>query len=264
MLKTKRLFLLDIDGTVSLDATLFDGAAEFFTRVRDCGGRYVFITNNSTKSVRDYIKKFTDMGVRVDESSFVTASTAALYTLRTQYIGKKIFLLGTASLRRELEDMGVFVTERLEEGIAAALVGFDDELRYDKLRTLCELLYTQRVDYLATNPDLCCPVSFGAIPDCGAICEMIRCATGRTPTYLGKPNPLMVTICLEATGFSPAQTLVIGDRLYTDIACGLNAGVDTAAVFTGECKPEDLADTPYKPQYAFADIKALSDAVFAR
>lgn len=263
MLHDKQLFLLDIDGTVSVDATLFDGAAEFFSRIRDKGGKYIFITNNSTKSVKDYVLKFTRMGVAVDESSFVTASTAAIYTLTSQYYQKKIFLLGTSSLQRELEGAGICVTKKLEEDIAAALVGFDDELRYDKLRTLCELLYTHdNVPYLATNPDLCCPVTFGAIPDCGAICGMIRCATGREPVYLGKPNPLMVDMCLRATGFSKSQTLVIGDRLYTDIACGLNAGVDTAVVFTGEAKKEDLAHTPYPPRFSFPSIKELSDAVF--
>lgn len=257
----KKLFLFDIDGTVSLDETFFLGAIDFFSRIESNGGKAVFITNNSTRSIADYVAKFTRMGARVDEQSFVTASSATVRVLQKRYAGKKIFLVGTESLRCELLASGVEVTTHIEAGIAAALIGFDDELRYDKLRTLCELLYTQEVDLLATNPDLACPVSFGAIPDCGAICNMVECATGRKSEYLGKPSPEIVHMCLERTGFSAGETLVVGDRLYTDIACGINANVETVVVFTGEAKVHDLESTPFQPTYAFADISALSDAV---
>ena len=262
-IRNKKLFLLDIDGTVSLDATLFPGSMDFFRHVTAAGGKYVFITNNSTKSIADYVKKFTRMGVPVDESSFVTATSATVRHLRAHHAQDKIYVVGTRSLVTELARAGLKAVTRLEDGVSCALVGFDDELTYEKVRALCELLFTRpKTAYLATNPDLACPVGFGAIPDCGAICGLIRCATGRDPLYIGKPNAIIVEMCLEQTGFTREQTLVVGDRLYTDIACGIAAGVDTAVVFTGEVKPEDLENTPFAPTFAFADIRALSKAVF--
>ena len=183
--------------------------------------------------------------------------------LKARHAEDRIFVVGTRSFRAELARAGLSVTVALSPDVSCALVGFDDELTYEKARALCELLCTRPgMPYLATNPDLACPVGFGAIPDCGAICGMIRCATGREPVYIGKPNPIIVDMCLAQTGFSKEQTLVIGDRLYTDIACGIAAGVDTAVVFTGEAKPGDLADTAFPPAFAFPSIRELDEAVF--
>ena len=261
MLSDKKLFLFDIDGTVAIDETLIDGSRELFSHIDSIGGKSIFITNNSTKGVRDYMEKFRRMGVETDESNFITASYAAAIHLRAHYPGKKVFLLGTRSFAGELRAAGVDVTETLEPGIACAVVGFDNELTYRKVELLCELLLTRPVDYLATNPDLCCPVGCGAVPDCGAICKMIGCAVGREPLFIGKPNRVMVDLCLGAAGFSPDETLVVGDRLYTDIACGVNAGVDTAVVFTGEAKPEEIPASRWQPTWQFPDVRALLNAL---
>lgn len=260
MLYQKKLFLFDIDGTVSVGNEWIDGSLPLFSEINSRGGKSIFITNNSTKSLRDYIAKFAAMGWKTDESSFYTAATVTIRHLLSCYLGKRIFVVGTHSFIRELREAGLLVTESLEPGIACAVVGFDNELHYWKLERLCELLQTHNVDYLATNPDLACPAPFGMIPDCGAICRMVECATGRVPRFLGKPDPAMVEACLSMTGFSREETLVVGDRLYTDIACGINAKVDTAVVFTGEAKPEDLAKTAFPPTYAFRSVLELLEA----
>lgn len=264
MLGKKRLFLFDIDGTVSIGSRWIDGSLDFFSYIASIGGKAVFITNNSTKSLRDYIGKFAAMGAAADESSFYTAATAAIRYLQAHWAGRTVFTVGTRSFVRELREAGLLVTETPDDGISCALVGFDSELTYRKLETLCQLLQTRDVEYLATNPDLACPAPFGMIPDCGAICRMVECATGRLPRFLGKPDPAMVEACLERTGFSREETLVVGDRLYTDIACGINAGVETAVVFTGEARPEDLENTPFQPTYAFDSVRELLDACRAR
>ncbi|SES79558.1 HAD-IIA family hydrolase [[Clostridium] polysaccharolyticum] len=254
---SKKLFLLDIDGTVGFDDVLLDGAMDFFHRVKEKQGKYVFITNNSTKSISDYVDKFIKMGVDVDETSFITSSYATARYLKEKYREGLIFVVGTASFLQELRSFGLNVTEDIEASIEAVVVGFDNELTYEKIRKACELLETREVDYIATNPDLVCPVGFGYIPDCGAICDFIEKATKKTPLYVGKPNPVIIDMCLQATGFSREETVVIGDRLYTDIACGNNASVDTVVVFTGEAKPEDLEETEFGPTYfcdSIADI----------
>lgn len=184
MLSDKRLFLFDIDGTVSVGHKWLDGSLDLFSYIDSIGGKSVFITNNSTKSLRDYIEKFASMGVTADESSFFTAATVTLLHLKAHYSGQKIFVVGTRSFVKELKEHGLIITEDLEDDIVCALVGFDNELAYPKLEILCELLQTRQVDYLATNPDLACPAPFGMIPDCGAICRMVECAVGRMPRFL--------------------------------------------------------------------------------
>ena len=260
-LRHKKLFLLDIDGTISFDATPIKGTLDFMAEVRAQGGKYIFITNNSTKGIADYVIKFTKMGIEVEESNFLTASYATALYLKEKYQDALLHVAGTASFRRELESFGLRITEGMEEEIRAVVVGFDNELTYEKVTRVCELLQTRQVDYLATNPDLACPVGFGYIPDCGAICGLIGQAVGREPLYIGKPNRIMVELALERTGYHPEETLVIGDRLYTDIACGIHAGVETALVFTGEAKQEDLATTDYPPDYYCESIQDLWEAL---
>jgi HAD superfamily hydrolase (TIGR01450 family) len=257
MLRDKKLFLLDIDGTIALDTTLIDGTLEFMNYILSIGGKYIFITNNSTKSIEDYITKFEKFKIKVDETSFVTSSYATALYLRKTYKDKKIFVLGTKSFIEELRRFDINVTENQDNDIVCAVVGFDNELNYKKIENICELLLTRDIDYIATNPDLVCPTSSGFVPDCGSICEMIGHAVKREPLYIGKPNKTIIEMCLKQTGFTKEETLVIGDRLYTDIACGINAGVDTAVVFTGEAVEEDLKDTEFKPTYSFKTIKEL-------
>ncbi|MDR1630505.1 MAG: HAD-IIA family hydrolase [Oscillospiraceae bacterium] len=261
MLQEKRLFLFDIDGTVALGDTLFDGSAELFAHIRAIGGRSVFITNNSTKSRRAYVEKFAKWNIETDESDFITASYATCLHLKNAYAGKKVFVLGTRSFVRELREFGIDATTRPEPDVACVVAGFDDELTYQKVMDACEVLQTHSVDFLATNPDLRCPYSFGFIPDCGAICRMISATVDREPMFIGKPDRRIVDLCLAETGFSRAETLVVGDRLYTDILCGVNAGAETCLLLTGEATREDADAEDYHPDYIFENVKKLLGAV---
>ena len=268
-LKDKRLFLFDIDGTLALDTTLIDGTRQMLAYIDSIGGTPIFITNNSTNSRKAYVEKFTRWGYTYSEEYFITASVATCVYLREHHAQDKIFVLGTRSFVQELRENGFQVTEEPEEDVSVALIGYDNELTYEKIWKICQLLYTKPdIAFLATNPDLNCPTTFGAVPDCGSICRMVQCAVPREPLFLGKPNPTMVNISLDQTGFTKEQTLVVGDRFYTDIACGINGGVDTAVVFTGEAKPGEERTTEYTPTYAFETIKelwqaCLSDAAIA-
>ena len=261
-LAEKRLFLFDIDGTLALDSTLFDGSRELIAYIDRIGGKAVYITNNSTKSNADYIEKFAKWGFETDESNFITAGFAATNWLKENFPTDKIFVVGTASFVKALRDAGLTVTETPDEDVKCVLIGFDNELTYGKLFDACYLLQTKAgLTFAATNPDLVCPTGFGMVPDCGSICQMVVNAVKREPIFLGKPNRSIVDYCIEHTGFTPEQTIVVGDRLYTDIACGIAAGVDTCAVFTGEVQAEDLIDTEYRPTYAYKDVKELLAAI---
>ena len=255
-IKNKRLFLLDMDGTIYLDNELFEYSLDFLNYVKSIGGKYVFLTNNSSKSINDYISKLKNLSIEVDTSNFMTSSQATSLHLQQNYRGKKIYVLGTESFKKELNEDGLNIVDEYSEDIDCLLIGFDTELRYSKLSDACRILKND-VYYIATNPDLVCPTSFGFIPDCGSICNMIETATGKMPEYIGKPKPIMVNLAMESNGFTKEQTIVIGDRLYTDIACGLNAGVSAAVVLTGETKVEHLTNTQYKPNYVFKNIGQL-------
>ncbi len=257
-LKNKKLFLFDIDGTIAVGNDLLDGTLELLQYIESIGGKTYYITNNSTKSNADYVKKFKAcFGLDTTEDLFITSGYMTLQFLLANYPQAKIYVQGTASFIAELRKNGLQITETADRDIACVVVAYDSELNYEKLTETCKALSVTDVPFYGTNPDLCCPIDFGFIPDCGSICEMITNSTGKEPVYLGKPSPEVVRLCQKASGFSNEETLVVGDRLYTDIACGINAGVDTCVVFTGEAAAEDLQDTPYAPTYAFENIKAL-------
>ncbi len=260
-LSAKKLFLFDIDGTIAVGDTLYEGTRPMLDYIQSIGGKAYYITNNSTKSNADYVKKFRDVfGLETSREQFITSGYMAVRYLQRHHARDKIYVLGTASYITALRGAGLHITESPDADTQCAVVAYDDELTYQKLVNACRLLSTMDIPFYATNPDLCCPVDFGFIPDCGAICQMIASSTGKTPLYLGKPNPKVVSLCQAGSGFGAAQTLVVGDRLYTDIACGINAGVDTCVLYTGEATPDEVAHTQYKPTYAFADIQALLNA----
>lgn len=257
-LKKKKLFLFDIDGTLAVGDTLYDGSAELLHYIDKKGGKAYYITNNSTRSGQDYVEKFRRaFHLETTEDQFITSGYMALRFLQEQYTDGQIFVLGTASFIAELRKNSLNITEKAEEDVDCVVVAYDSELTYDKLIQACKILSTTDVPFYATNPDLCCPIDFGFIPDCGAICNMITDSTGKKPVYLGKPSRNVVDLCLKLSGFSRAETLVVGDRLYTDIACGINGEVDTCVLFTGEAKPGDMADTPYPATYCFENVKEL-------
>lgn len=255
-LKNKKLWLFDMDGTIYEEDRVFDGTLDLLDEIVNRGGRYVFITNNSSKSVNDYVKKVTNMGIKADVDNFFTSTQATIQYLKQNHSRAKVYCQGTKSLITELEANNIDVTEQVEK-VDVVLVGFDTELTTAKLRNTCEILCTQNVTYIATNPDWVCPVSFGFIPDCGSICGMIKNATGKWPTFIGKPEPTMVKSAMGKYGYTKTDTVVVGDRLYTDIATGLNAEVTAVCVLTGEATVNDIKNGKIKPTYTVDSVSIL-------
>ena len=255
-LKQKKLFLLDMDGTIYLGDTLFDGTLDFLNRVREKGGKYLFVTNNSSRSVNAYVARLEGMGIPAAADDFLTSVDALIWYLRGKYDDALIYAFGTRTFREQLSEAGFRVTDKLEEGISLLVCGFDTELTFQKLEDACILL-GRGVDFVATNPDWVCPTSYGSVPDCGSVCEMLFRATGRRPKFIGKPEPEMALLSMERYGYSREETVLIGDRIYTDIACGVNAGIDTAFVLSGEGVPADIEKFHIRPSETYRNIRDI-------
>ena len=151
----------------------------------------------------------------------------------------------------------------VEENIDVVLLGYDTELTSQKLRNTCEVLL-QDVEYIATNPDLVCPVSFGYVPDCGSVSIMLKNATGKYPTFIGKPEPTMINFVMKKYGYTKEETVVIGDRLYTDIKSAINANVDSICVLSGEATVDDIINGDIKPTYTINDIMEVYNIIKQR
>ena len=285
----KKLFLLDMDGTIYLGEQLFEGTAEFLTWVRASGGQYAFLTNNSSRGIEGYLAKMKRLGIPQSAFSFLTSTDATIDYLKKTYApfapgGENdpptvYYVCGTENLKDQLRDAGLNVLSEAEltalfeqlknscsdasnctlpetpaiSTLPVVLLGYDTELTYEKLVN-CVRLLDMGADYVATHPDLVCPTENGNEPDIGLVIHNLKVCTGREPVVIGKPQPQMVYSALKKYGATPEETVLIGDRLYTDIACGNNAGIDTILVLSGEGTVEDCAKYGVKPTYVFRDI----------
>ena len=261
ILQEIRLFLFDMDGTLYLGNRLYDFTIELLETIKNTGRRYLFMTNNSSKSVADYIKKLEKLGITATREDFITSSQATAYYLKENYPNHRLYVCGTQSLKKELEMEGFTVTEKLSE-VDCVVMGFDTELTFQKLEDVSRLLLTREsIPYIATNPDYVCPTEFGSVPDCGSVCDMIFNATGKRPVVIGKPSPLMPELAMAKYGYTKAEAAVVGDRINTDVKSGLNAGITGILVLSGETTREILAKSEDKPHLVLEDASEILKAL---
>ena len=263
ILASKKLFLFDMDGTLYLGDRLFDFTKPLLAEIRRTGGKYLFMTNNSSKSVADYVKKLEKLGISSTREDFITSSQAAAYYLHKHHQGQRLYVCGTESLKEELRSEGFQVTDKVEQ-TDCIVMGFDTELTFQKLHDVSYLLLTRELPYIATNPDLVCPTEFGSVPDCGSVCGMIFNATGKRPVVIGKPSPLMPQLAMDRLGYSKEETCVVGDRIYTDVKSGLNAGITGILVMSGETTQEILAQSEDKPHLVLESAKEILEALYEK
>lgn len=247
-----------MDGTLYIDETLIEGASEFLSLLRRTNRRPIYITNNSSRSVEDYVHKLKRMGIDTSSSEFFTSSMGMALYLNRNHPGQIVYCMGTRSLVEELRKAKISVTTVPTEDVEVVVLGYDTELTYQKLDDVCRLLQKDR-PYLATNPDLVCPVKYGFAPDCGAMAEMIAHATGKNPKFIGKPDPLILLQALQMVRCDPQDAVVIGDRLYTDIQSGINAGITTVAVLSGESTLIDIRQSQVQPDFVISSVQVLAD-----
>lgn len=248
-----------MDGTIYNEDTLIPGALEFFDLLREQGKDYVFMTNNSSKGKASYVEKLNRLGIQATERNIASSVNATVMYLNEHKPKAKLYLVGTDSLKHELIEEGfeIVPTDYRGSDIDYVLLGFDTELNYEKIRG-ASYYVSRDYPYIATNCDLKCPVlDKKFIPDCGAIAKMIELATDRQPIFLGKPERTMVDAVSKEWNVPIEKIACVGDRLYTDIAVGINAGAISICVLTGEATREEISISEFKPDYVFDTINEL-------
>lgn len=253
----QKLFVLDMDGTFYLGDNLFPWSLPFLDAVRKSGGDYLFLTNNSSKTSDQYVNKLQRLGVEARPGDVLTSGDATIELLLKEGQWKRLFLVATESVERQFEAAGFELTADSPD---AVVLTYDTTLDYKKLTTLC-LLLRKGLPYVATHPDFNCPSPEGPLPDIGAFMALVEASAERKPDMIvGKPMPGILQAAMLRKGAAKEETMMIGDRLYTDIECGLAAGVTAALVLTGETTREMLAASRTKPDLvldSLADLTAL-------
>ncbi len=257
VLKQKKLFVLDMDGTFYLGSRLIEGSLDFLEKVKSKGGEILFFTNNSSRTAPFYKKKLESMGCLIDESSIVTSGDVTIRFLIENYRNAGVYLVGTDLLKESFARGGVKLTE---DDPDIVVVGFDTSLTYEKIERACTFIRNGAL-FIATHPDLNCPTEDGFIPDCGSMCALVTASTGVVPRYLGKPYKETVDMIKLITGRSDVEIAFVGDRLYTDIAIGVNNGITSILVLTGETSLADVERSQVKPDFIFDSLFALGQAL---
>jgi len=229
-----KALILDMDGVIwRADAPIGD-LAEIFARIEARGLKYVFATNNGTKTPEQYVERLAGFGVNVKPSQVVTSALGVAFMLSHKYPkGTKVFMIGEDGIKVALEEKGFEVLSTNDAPEAKVVVmGIDRNITFDKMRE-ATLLVRSGVPFYATNPDKTFPTPRGEIPGAGAWISVITTATEVEPIIAGKPFPFMMELSLEILGTKKEETLVVGDRLETDIAAGQAVGCKTALVLSG-------------------------------
>jgi NagD protein len=253
-LKTKRGFVCDMDGVIYHGARLLDGSKGFVAWLKTQGKRYLFLTNSSARSPRELHQRLSHMGIEVGEDHFITSAMATAHFIAAQRPGGRVYAIGDSGLYQALYEAGLSVDESAPDYV---VVGETRSYNYEKVEIAIQLVLGG-AKLIGTNPDLTGPSEKGIAPACRALIAPIEMATGRQAYFIGKPNPLIMRHALQLLGCQREETVIIGDRMDTDIVAGIESGIDTALVLSGITRESDLPRYPYQPHYILKDVSEIT------
>lgn len=250
-LKDIKLFVLDMDGTTILGDMPLEGAFDFVREVTTAPDRdFIFFSNNASKVPSAFAKKLSMLGLDIPEEKIVTSGDVCAEYLKEYYPGAGIYLNGTPILMENWLEKGLRL---VEDSPDVCVQSYDTTLTYRKLEQICTFVRSG-VPFLATHMDINCPTETGFIPDCGAICALITASTGVKPWYFGKPWKETVEMISVITGYAPGDMAFVGDRLYTDVACGVKNGAKGFLVLTGESTMKTVEESDIAPTCIFDSL----------
>ena len=248
LLRDTRLFVLDMDGTFYLGDRILPGAADFLKAVKAAGKDYLFFTNNSSRSPRDYMAKLAGMGCPITRDQIMTSGDVTIRYLQTHYPDKTVYLVGTPPLVESFAQAGIPLVEKDPDIV---VIGFDTTLTYQKLSNACTFI-RQGALFLATHLDINCPTETGFIPDCGSFCAAISLSTGKQPKYLGKPFAETVRWCWIRPAIR--HELHLWRPAVHRCRTGVKNGAKGILLLTGETHIDDVADSDVQPHGIFASL----------
>ncbi|MDD3804082.1 MAG: HAD-IIA family hydrolase [bacterium] len=251
-LKEVKLFFFDMDGTLYLGEKLIEGADLFVSKLQENNVRRIFLSNNSSKNRKEYLKKLTKMGFKCAAEDIFTSLNATILKLKNEKV-RTIYPLGTPSFEEELLENGF---EFSKESPDVVLLGFDKTLTYEKIDNAYQLL-KRNVRFVATHPDVTCPTEEGYIPDIGGFIAMFEKLTGRLPEIVGKPNTGMVSEIIKHFSLESSECAMVGDRLYTDMRMAVDASIKSILVLSGETKIDDYEKSDLKVTIVADSVKDL-------
>lgn len=259
-LRQIRCWLLDMDGTITLEEETLPGSEDFFAAI--AGSKYIFLTNNSSHGIGHYIRRLNRLGIPASRENILSSTDALAMILKD--IGPRdrpvtVYPVGTPDFEADLAADGINLVKARDASIDFVVLGFDTSLTYEKLDIACD--YIRRgVPYLAANPDRVCPLANGRVlPDCGALIAFMETCTGQKPLRVaGKPEPDMAEMVLAQGGYLRSELAMVGDRLYTDIEFARRAGIVSIAVLSGETTLAEIAAGDIRPDFIFADVGELA------
>ena len=255
IIKEKEVFFFDLDGTIYLGNKLFDKVLDLIDLLKNRPHTsFYFLSNNSSRSTIDYLQKLNGYNLNITIDNIILSQHPVIYYLKKEGM-KKIFLMGTTSLKNEFEKEGFQLTEENPEIL---ILAFDQELTYERLVKASKFLEND-IPYIATHLDDRCPTENGYIPDAGGFASLLYKTTERMPRVFGKPNKEMLLFKLQKLGITPEKAIMFGDRLYTDIKMGNNAGVTTCCVLSGETNLNMIKDSENKPDLIIEGVWKLLD-----
>ena len=244
---------LDLDGTIYMGDNLIDGAIDFLNRIEERGIRRFFLSNNSSKSVAQYLEKLEKMGIPANKEEVLLSTHDLLSWLKAENISET-YLVGTEGMKEMLEEVGINTNS---ENPQFVVLGYDTEITYEKL-TNASIYLHRGVPLVVSHPDMVCPSPNGGLPDTGAYLALFEATTGVTPKHIcGKPNPGMILHKIIELGLNPNVCAMVGDRLYTDMEMADRAGVHGILVLSGEATENDATNSPQRPSLIVDAVASL-------
>ncbi len=253
-LKNKRGFVCDMDGVIYHGSRLLEGSKGFVNWLETQGKRYLFLTNSSARSPRELHQRLAHMGIEVGEDHLITSAMATAHFIAAQRPGGRVYVIGDSGLYQALYEAGLSVDENTPDYV---VVGETRSYNYEKIEIAIQLVLGG-ARLIGTNPDLTGPTERGIAPACRALIAPIEMATGRQAYFIGKPNPLIMRHALQLLGCQREETVIIGDRMDTDIVAGIESGIDTALVLSGITREADLQQYAYQPHYVLKDVSEIT------
>ena len=252
-LRDKKGFICDMDGVIYHGNRLVEGTKEFVDWLKSENKKFLFLTNSSAKSPRELQQKLAHMGIQVGAEDFVTSAQATASFLASQNPNVGVYVIGESGLINALHDAGFYIDNVNPKYV---VVGESRTYNFEQIELAVNLVLNG-AKLIGTNSDLTGPSDRGVAPACRAMVAPIEMATGKKAYFIGKPNPLIMRHAMKKLGCTRDETLIIGDRMDTDIIAGIESEIETALVLSGITKKADLELFPYQPDHVLdcvADI----------